>query len=78
MLKLEETKGVIRICELNKDRQHSGQKKNKRTKNDQRNTTQKTKDRKKRAALKTVGEPMCSGSDTLRVTIVTKPVLSHE
>ena len=63
---------------MNKDRQQSGQKKNKSTNNDLRNTTQKTKDRPKRTALKSVGEPMCSWSDILRVILATKPVIIHE
>ena len=77
---------VIRVYELNKDRQHSGQKKNNRTNNDLWNTTQKTKDRTKPTPLKIVGEPMCSRrvssicstSDTLPTSLVTKPVISHE
>ena len=49
----EDTKGVIKICK-SKDRQQNGKKKrDKRTNNDLRNTTQKTKDRATRTPLKT-------------------------
>ena len=42
----EDTKVVIRICKLKKDRQHNGQKiKDKRTNNDLQNITHRTKDR---------------------------------
>ena len=78
----EDTKVVIRICKLKKDRQHNGQKKkDKRTNNDLQNITNKT-----RTPLKTAGEPMCSGrvgsscstSGTRRVNLLTNPVISHE
>jgi len=56
----------------------------KRTTNDQQNTTQKTKDRATRTPLKTGDQLMCSGrvgsscfnSDTRRVTVATNPGLS--
>jgi hypothetical protein len=58
----------------------------KRTNNDLQNTTQKTKNRATRTPLKTGGELLCSGrvssfrstSDTRRVTLVTKPMISYE
>ena len=52
----EDTKGVIRIRKSKKDRQHNGQKRDKRTNNDLQNTTQKTKDRVTTTPLKTGGE----------------------
>jgi hypothetical protein len=69
-----------------KDRQHNGQqKRSKRTNNDLRSTAQKTKDRTTRTPLKSGGElrhfgiisSSCSTSDTRRVILVTKPVISH-
>jgi len=49
----EDTKGKIRSCKSKKDRQYNDQnKRNKRTNNDVRNTTQKTKDRETRTSLK--------------------------
>jgi hypothetical protein len=78
----EDTKGVIRIQTLMKNRQHNGQKKKyKRTKH-----THKTKDRVTRTPLKTWGElgcfgrvsSSCSTSDTRRVNLATNPVISHE
>ena len=82
----EDTKGVIRIPK-SKDRQHYGQKKHdKRTNGDLQNTPQKTKTRATQTPLKTGDEPgcswsvssSCSTSDTRSVTLVTKPVISHE
>ena len=68
---VEDTKGVIRISKLKKDRQHNGQKKkDKRTNNNLQNITHKTKYRVTRTPLKTSG--------TRRVTLVTNPVISHE
>ena len=77
-------KGVIRIRTSKKNRQHNGQKK----KDKQRSTkhTYKTKDRVTRNPLKTWDElryfgrvsSSCSTSDTRRVNLVTKPVISHE
>ena len=50
----EDTKGVIRICKSEKDRQNNGQmKENKTTNNDLQNTTQKTEDQATRTPLKT-------------------------
>jgi hypothetical protein len=50
----EDTKWVIKSLRSKKDKQCNGQKKEKeRTKNDQQNTTQKTKDRAARTPLKT-------------------------
>jgi hypothetical protein len=49
----EDTKGLIRICKSEKDRQHNGHaKKNKRTNKDLQNTTQITKDQARRTSLK--------------------------
>ena len=51
----QDIKGVIRIRESKKDRQHNAQKKgDKRTNNDIRDITQKTKDRVTQTPLKTV------------------------
>ena len=71
-----------------KDSKHNEQKKknNKRTINDLQNTAQKTEDQATQTPLKTLGEFRCSGrvavcsfnNDTRCVTIVTKPVISHE
>jgi hypothetical protein len=57
--RFEDTKGVITISKLKKDRQHNGQKK----KDNQRSTkhTHKTKDRVTRTPLKIGGELRCSG-----------------
>ena len=63
----EDTKGVIRICKLKKNRQYNGQ-------------TQITKDWAKRTQLETGGEFMwsgrvrssCSASDTRGVTLITR------
>ena len=83
----EDTKGVIRIRELKKDRQHNGQKKKgKKTNSDPQNNTHKTKDRVAQTPIKTGGELMCSGrvnsscsiSDTHRVNLVTNLVINHE
>jgi len=58
--KYEDTKGIIRICKL-RDRQYNSQKKkDKKTNNDLKNTTLKTKDRATRTLLKTGGELKCS------------------
>jgi len=60
----EDTKGVIRIRKLKKDRQHNGQKKkDKRTNNDLhvQSTTQKAKDQATRTPHKTRGELKYSG-----------------
>ena len=75
----EDTKVVIRIRILKKNRQNNGQK-NKIQKDKQRSTkhTHKTKDRVTRTPLKTGGEFSCSGmvgsscsnSDTRRVNLV--------
>ena len=80
-----DTKKVIRIRKL-KDRQYSGQKKDKRTNNDMQNITHKTKDRGTRTPLNIGGKlrcswrvgSSCSASGTRRVTLVTNPVISHE
>ena len=56
----EDTKGIIRIRK-SKDRQHNGQtKKNKRTNNDLKKNTQKTKDEATRTPLKIGSEIWCS------------------
>ena len=57
----EDTKGVIKIFKLKKNRQHNGQKE-KGQKDKQRSTkhTHKTKDRVTRSSLKTGGELRCS------------------
>ena len=60
--------------------------KRKGTNNDLQNTMRKTRDRVTRTQLKTRGDLMCSGmvssscsiSDTCRVALVTKQVISHE
>ena len=70
----EDTKGATRIRKL-KNRQHNGQK-----------PTEKTKYRATQIPLKTMGELRCSrrvrsscfNSYTHHVTIVIKPVTSHE
>jgi hypothetical protein len=54
-----DTKKVIRIRKL-KDRQCSGQKKDKRTNNDMQNITHKTKDRGTRTPLNIGGKLRCS------------------
>ena len=74
---LEDTKGLIRIRNSQKNRQHNGQKK-KGQKDKQRSTrhTHKTNDR-----VTQRGELGCSGrvsSGTRRVNQVTNAVLSHE
>ena len=82
-IRVEDTKGVIRICKSKNDRQ---KKEDKRTNNDLQNTTHKNKDRATGTLLKTRGEHRCSGrvvspcstSGTRRVTLVTNPVISHE
>ena len=54
---LEDTKGVIKIRILKKNRQHIGQKKEyKRTNNDLQKHTHKTRDRVTRTTIKTGGE----------------------
>ena len=83
----EDTKGVIKICILRKNRQHNGQKK-KVQKDKQRSIkhTYITKDRVTRTPLKIGGELKCSGrvssscstGDTCRINLVTNPVISHE
>ena len=84
--KFEDTKGVIRIRKLKKDRQYSGQKKkDNRTNNDLQSATQKTNDWATRALLKTRGElrwsrrvsSSCSISGTRHATLVTNSVISH-
>ena len=51
---LEDTKGVIRICESKKDKQHNDQpKKDKMTNNDLQSITHKTEDWVTRTSLKT-------------------------
>jgi len=86
-IEFEDTKGVIRIHKSKKDRQHNGYEKNiKRTNNGLQNIPHKTKDRVMRTPLKTGCElrgsrrasSSCSTSDTRRVTLVTKLVISHE
>ena len=79
---IEDTKGVIRIRISKKNRQHNDQqKKYKRTNNDLKKHTHKTKDRVIRTPLKTGGELGCSGrvdtSGTRRVNLVTNPVISN-
>ena len=90
VLLLEEfadTKGVIRIRISKKNRQHNGQKKKyKRTNNDLKKHTYKTKDRVTRTPLKTGCELRCSGrvnsycatSGTRHVNLVTNPEISRE
>ena len=57
-------------------------KNDRRTNNDRQNTTQKTKDRARRAwgDIEYSGRisSSCSASDTRHVTLVTKPVISYE
>jgi hypothetical protein len=83
----DDTKGAIRICISEKNRQHSGQ--NKKTQEDKqrsRKHTYKAKDRVTQSTLKTGGGLRCSGrvssscstSDTRRVNLVTNPVISRE
>jgi hypothetical protein len=76
----EDTKGVIRICILKKNRQHNGQKKKyKRTNNDLQKYTYKTKDWVTQTPLKIGGDLGCSGrvssscstNDIRRVNLVT-------
>jgi len=85
-VEFENTKGVIRIHKSKKIRQHNGQMKNeKRRNNDLQNNTQKTKDRVTRTPLKTGGELRCSGREgsscstrgSRHVTLVTNPARSH-
>ena len=52
----EDTKCVIRICKSKKNRQHNGQKKNKKTNQRSTKHTHKTKDRVTPTPLKTAGE----------------------
>ena len=67
----DDTKGVIRNRKSKKNTPHNGQKKkNKRTNNDLRNTTLKSKDRVTRTPLKTEGEVMCSISGTRQCFIL--------
>jgi hypothetical protein len=85
--KFEDTKRIIRICKLKKDRQHNGQKE-KGQKDKQRSTkhTDKTKDRVTRTPLKTESElsiservsSSCFTRGTRRFNLVTNPVTSHE
>ena len=79
--RIENTKGVIKIHKSMKGRQHNCQKKkDKGTKSDLQNTTQKTKDRTMQNPLNIGDELRCSGrirsscstSTTGRVTLVTK------
>ena len=74
------TKKVIIICISKKNKQHNGQKKKDKGKNnDQQNTIHKTEDRVTRIPLKTGSEHRCSGrirssfstSGTRRVNLVT-------
>jgi hypothetical protein len=76
----EDTKGVIRICILKKNRQHNGQKKKyKRTNNDLQKYTYKTKDWVTQTPLKIGGDLRCFGrvssscstNDTRHVNLVT-------
>ena len=84
---IADTKGIIRIRISKKNRQRNGQKKKDKRKN-QRSTkyTYKIKDRVTRTPLNTGSELRCSGrvgspcstSGTLRVNLVTNPVISRE
>ena len=77
---LEDTKGVTRTRISKKDRQHDGQKvKDLMTNNYLQNTTQKIQDRATGEELRCAGKvtSFCSTSDIRRVTLVTKPVISH-
>jgi hypothetical protein len=77
----EDTIGVIKIYELNKNIQHNGQKEKQRS----RKYMHKTKDRLTRNPLKTGGELRCSGrvsiscstSGTRCVNLITNPVINH-
>ena len=88
IFEFEDIKGVIRIRISKKNIQHNGQmKKYKRTNNDLKQHTHRTKDRKTRTQLKTGDELRCSGrvgssysisGTRRRVNLVTNPVISHE
>jgi len=83
---LEDTKGVIRILILKKDRQHNGKEKVQKDKQRSTKHTHKIKDRMTQTPLKTGGELMCQGrvsnscstSGTRRLNLVTNHVISHE
>ena len=74
---LDDTKEMIGICKLKKDRHYNGQsKKDKRTNNDLQNIKPKTKDQATRTALKSADELRFPGrvnSSTRSVTLVTNP-----
>jgi hypothetical protein len=80
---IKDTKGVIRIRRKTED---TMAKKDKRTKNDLQNTTQKTKDRAKRTTPKIGGDiacserkdSSCSTSNIRRLTLAKIPVISLE
>ena len=83
----EDTKGIIRICKSQKDRQHNGHmKKNKRTNNDLQNIHIKLKIESNTNATKNrgwtqvflKGKQLLLHKGTRRVTLVTNPVISHE
>ena len=80
----EDTKGVIRIRNSKRGRQHNGQKyMTKTTNNDLQMITHITKDRAARTTLKTGDELMCSGRVSSSCSTrgnrrVTIPVISHE
>jgi hypothetical protein len=79
----EDTKGIIRICKSNEDRQRNGQKgKDKMTNTDLQNTTQKTNANPSRnrawTQVRRYGKRSCYASGTRRVTLVANPVISYE
>jgi hypothetical protein len=88
IVEFEDIKGVIRIRVSKKNIQHNGQmKKYKRTNNDLKKHTHRTKDRITRTPLKTGDEPRCFGrvcsscsisGTRRRVNLVTNPVISHQ
>ena len=74
---------VIRICRWKKDRQHNGQKKKDKWTNDDLQTLHiklKIEDHEPRMWTHVLrkGSSSCFTSGTRRVTLVTKPVISHE
>ena len=84
---IEDTKEIMRSRKLKKDIQHNGQQeKDKKDNNGLQNITQKNKDRTTWTPLKTGWELMCSDRvsssfpkcGTHRVTLLTKPVISHQ
>jgi hypothetical protein len=82
----EHTKGVIRNHISEKNIQNNGKNKYKRTNNNLKKHTHKTKDRVTETPLNTGGELRCSGrvsifcstSGTRRVNLLTNPVISQE